>query len=60
MWPASGENSYLEDVFGILRFRKRSLVSFRRFVILKLLPPQGANGLPETEACTQPMRVVQS
>jgi hypothetical protein len=59
MWSARGDNSYLEDVFSILRFRKRSMVSFRRFVILNVWDRRNANALHDSEDSTQPMRAFQ-
>jgi len=57
MGPDSGRRQYLEEAFTILRFRRRSLVSFRRFVIL---PARGddANTLRIDRAATQPVRVL--
>jgi hypothetical protein len=52
----SGE-AYLEDVFSILRFRRRGVVSFRKFVILYARPGCDANALRMAEGPTQPMRV---
>ena len=57
MRSACGENSYLEDVFSILRFRKPRLVSFRRFVILNVRQRCNANVMRDGEDVTQPMRV---
>jgi len=51
----SGVRNYLEEVFCILQFRRRGLVSFRRFVILRAC--RTANRLREEEADTQPLRV---
>jgi hypothetical protein len=56
---ARSENSYLEDVFSILRFRKRSMVSFRRFVIMNVWDRRNANALLDPTGTTQPMRVFQ-
>jgi hypothetical protein len=51
-----GERSYLEDAFSILQFRRRTLVSFRRFVILHARRGD-ANALHAEEAGTQSLRV---
>ena len=58
MRSARSDNSYLEDVFSILRFRKRSVVSFRQFVILNVRHRRNANLLHDAEGPTQPMRVL--
>jgi hypothetical protein len=44
-------------MFSILRFRKRSMVSFRKFVILNVRQRRNANVLRDAEGPTQPMRV---
>jgi hypothetical protein len=56
MWPDSEERTHLEDVFGILRFRRRDLCSFRRFVILSSMPD--TNEMRVEEVTTQPLRVL--
>jgi len=53
MW-FSGEVSPLENVFCILRFRSRGVVSFRRFIVLHSDP---AHDLHADSAQTQPMRI---
>jgi hypothetical protein len=56
MWLESA-GSALENAFSILRFRRRGVVSFRRFVVFHL--PDGiAKDLRFDEAGTQPVRVV--
>jgi hypothetical protein len=55
---ASAESNYLEDVFGILRFRRRGVVSFRKFVILNVWRRQDAKVLRDDEGPTQPVRVL--
>jgi hypothetical protein len=57
MRSSPGHISHLEDVFSILRFRKRSMVSFRKFVILNVRQRRNANVLQDAEGPTQPMRV---
>lgn len=57
MWTDSGERQFLEDAFSILQFRRRDLVSFRRFVILNARRGD-ANTLHPEEAATQPLRVL--
>jgi hypothetical protein len=54
---ASAESNYLEDVFSILRFRRRGVVSFRKFVILSVRRRQNAKVLRDAEGPTQPLRV---
>lgn len=51
------ERTCLEDAFSILQFRRRALVSFRRFVILHA-PQSNANALRSENAPTQPLRVL--
>ena len=53
---SASDNSYLEDMFSILRFRKRTLVSFRRFVILNAWQRREAHELQDPAGSTQPMR----
>ena len=58
MRTVRGEANQLEDVFSILRFRRfrrRGMVSFRKFIILSA---QVANELQDTEGPTQPLRVM--
>jgi len=55
---ASGESNYLEDVFSVLRFRRRGVVSFRKFVILNARRGRNARLLHDAEGPTQPLRVV--
>ena len=57
MRSAHGENSYLEDMFSILRFRKRTMVSFRQFVILNVRQRRNTNPMRDPDGATQPMRV---
>ena len=57
MWSDSGERKYLEEAFTILRFRRRTVVSFRRFVILHALHCD-ANALRAEDTTTQPLRVL--
>jgi hypothetical protein len=45
MRSVSGDGNHLEDVFSILRFRRRGVVSFRRFVILYAHAGLDANAL---------------
>jgi hypothetical protein len=52
-----GERSFLEDALGILQFRRRPLVSFRRFVVLHARCPD-AKALHTEESSTQPLRVL--
>jgi hypothetical protein len=54
---ASAQSNYLEDVFSILRFRRRGVVSFRKFVILNVRRWRDANVLHDAEGPTQPLRV---
>jgi hypothetical protein len=49
-----GESKHLEHAFRILRFRRRGVVSFRRFVILN---GRDADALRTLEAEVQPLRV---
>jgi hypothetical protein len=56
MWTDSGDRTYLEDVFGILRFRRCAVCSFRRFVILSSVPD--TNEMRVEEVTTQPLRVL--
>jgi hypothetical protein len=54
MWSESDESNYLEDMFSILRFRRRGVASFRKFVILHA---RGfAKVLHAPESATQPLR----
>lgn len=55
---ASAESNYLEDVFSILRFRRRGVVSFRKFVILNVGRRQDPKVLRDDEGPTQPVRVL--
>jgi len=58
MRTACGDGTGLEDVFNILRFRRRrGVVSFRKFVVLNVRPSCDANGLHIDEGETQPLRV---
>lgn len=57
MWPGSGGREYLEEAFNIRRFRRRTLVSFRRFVILNA-QQANANALRPEDSTTQPLRVL--
>jgi hypothetical protein len=52
-----GGNDPLEEVFSVLRFRRRGPVSFRKFIILSA---SEANALRSPEGETQPLRVLQS
>jgi hypothetical protein len=52
-----GDSKFLEDAFSILRFRRRGVVSFRKFVILNAQPGGTANALHGSEAKTQPLRI---
>jgi hypothetical protein len=56
MWTDSGERQFLEEAFNILRFRRRTLVSFRRFVILHAR--HDANAMHGDDSATQPLRVL--
>jgi len=56
MWTDCGERAYLEDVFGIFKFRHRGMCSFRQFVILNVSPD--AHDERIEEAATQPVRVL--
>jgi hypothetical protein len=58
MWSDCSERRYLENAFSILRFRRRGVVSFRRFVVLSGRPGQTANDMHLGDAATQPMRVM--
>jgi hypothetical protein len=49
-----GESNHLEHAFRILRFRRRGVVSFRRFVILN---GRDADALRSSEAALQPLCV---
>ena len=53
------QRRHLENVFSILRFRHRGVVSFRRFVVLGVQPGRNANAVHDELAFTQPMRVRQ-
>jgi hypothetical protein len=57
MHEDGGGRSHLEDMFTILQFRRRPLVSFRRFVVLHAQCPD-ANSLHDEESSTQPLRVL--
>jgi hypothetical protein len=56
----SDERTWLEDAFSILQLRRRTLVSFRQFVILhaRQARPGNANALRAEDATAQPLRVV--
>lgn len=54
------EETPLENVFSILRFRSRGLVSFRWFVVMRADPEQDARDLRADLAATQPMRILAS
>jgi hypothetical protein len=56
MWPPSDRQSFLENAFSILRFRRKGVVSFRRFVVMTLWSGRNAMDLREDVADTQPMR----
>ncbi|HEY0483662.1 MAG TPA: hypothetical protein VGD37_39355 [Kofleriaceae bacterium] len=58
MWTACGDGNCLEDVFSVLRFRRRGMVSFRKFIILNAQRGPDANALHLEEAATQPLRVL--
>jgi hypothetical protein len=58
MWTARGDANCLEDVFSVLRFRRRGMVSFRKFIILNAQHGPEANALHLEEAATQPLRVL--
>jgi hypothetical protein len=57
MRTASDGGNWLEDVFNILRFRRRGVVSFRKFVMLNAWSCCDANALRTDDAATQPLRV---
>jgi hypothetical protein len=52
---ADGDRKQLEEVFSVLRSRRRGPVSFRKFVILGA---REANALRTPEGATQPLRVL--
>ncbi|HET7503659.1 MAG TPA: hypothetical protein VFK02_21710 [Kofleriaceae bacterium] len=54
----SGERRQLENAFSILRFRRRGVVSFRRFVVLNAWPSRSTHDLQFEGATTQPMRTM--
>ena len=60
MWIASSEAplEFLENVFSILRFRSRGVVSFRRFVVMYADDEIGAHDQRADAAVTQPMRIM--
>ena len=58
MWTERRPSKHLEDAFSVLRFRRRGVVSFRKFVILNVRRRSNASGQHLEEAVTQPMRVV--
>lgn len=58
MWVRREALSHLENAFGILRFRSRGVVSFRRFVVLNIWSGQDANDLHDDLPPTQPMRAL--
>ena len=58
MWSESDKSNYLEDVFSVLRFRRRGVVSFRKFVILNAWHGKTATVLRDAEGPTQPVRVL--
>jgi hypothetical protein len=58
MRSESDESKYLEDAFDVLRFRRRGVVSFRRFVVLYAGSAETANALRIGEDATQPLRVL--
>lgn len=47
---------FLENAFSILRFRRRGVVSFRRFVVLAGRPAQTAHEVHADATTTQPLR----
>ena len=57
MWTDRGNVGYLEKVFSILRFRRRGVESFRRFIVLNVWSGQNANELRDAYPTTQAMRV---
>jgi hypothetical protein len=57
MRSGSYELSHLENAFSILRFRRRGVVSFRRFVVLTCSAGGTANELHTDRVATQPMRM---
>jgi hypothetical protein len=57
MWFEKDDISSLENAFFILRFRRRSVVSFRHFTILTVWPLQDANEVRDADAGTQPLRI---
>jgi hypothetical protein len=58
MWSDSRERRYLENAFRILRFRRRDVVTFRRFVVLSGDIAQTANDVHAEAARTQPLHVM--
>jgi hypothetical protein len=57
MWAVTGRPTHLENIFGILRFRRQGVVSFRQFVVMSLGADRAAPDLLMESADTQPMRV---
>jgi hypothetical protein len=52
------ERRYLENAFSILRFRRRGVASFRRFVVLHAWPAGITNAVHGDALATQPVRVL--
>ena len=59
MWVPRG-GSKLENAFSILQFRRRGMVSFRRFVVFRWTPGLAAQDARNEESETQPMRVARA